>query len=111
MNAGERPVLTAISPINPLRPKQWQRFGAGPLLHRFIYRLYDADANLIYVGITWNPHVRWSTHKTTKTWWTEVASIELWLCANERDARKWETACIKQQLPKYNRGQKPKVAA
>ncbi|MCL8016877.1 GIY-YIG nuclease family protein [Streptomyces sp. AS02] len=33
-----------------------------------LYRLYDADDVLLYLGITWNPDWRWGRHKTTKHW-------------------------------------------
>lgn len=38
-----------------------------------LYRLYDADDELLYVGITWNPESRWREHATRQPWWHKVA--------------------------------------
>lgn len=36
--------------------------------HTALYRLYDANDVLLYLGITWNPDWRWGRHQTTKHW-------------------------------------------
>jgi hypothetical protein len=38
-----------------------------------LYRLYDADGVLLYVGITKNTEQRWAAHKKYKSWWPKVA--------------------------------------
>lgn len=42
-----------------------------------LYRLYNADGDLLYIGITLNPFKRISEHKRTKEWFDEVANIRL----------------------------------
>ncbi|MFF7335416.1 DUF6225 family protein [Streptomyces sp. NPDC008150] len=38
-----------------------------------LYRLYDADDNLLYLGISFNPDVRWEQHRNDKHWAHQVA--------------------------------------
>lgn len=40
-----------------------------------LYRMFDAEGALLYVGITNNPKARFRTHSKTKAWWEEVANI------------------------------------
>ena len=37
-----------------------------------LYRLYDCDGTLMYVGITSNPERRFSEHASDKHWWPHV---------------------------------------
>lgn len=38
-----------------------------------LYRLYDANDVLLYIGITWDPDHRWERHQTIKHWAHQVA--------------------------------------
>ncbi|MEV5854664.1 GIY-YIG nuclease family protein [Streptomyces anulatus] len=42
-----------------------------------LYRLYDAADQLLYVGISNNPRLRWASHAADKTWWADVAVREI----------------------------------
>lgn len=42
-----------------------------------LYRFYDNDRQLLYVGITSNPGARWKKHANDKPWWGDVARVEL----------------------------------
>lgn len=37
-----------------------------------LYRLYDTRHQLLYVGITNDPRVRFATHAVDKPWWPNV---------------------------------------
>lgn len=37
-----------------------------------LYRLYDADNNLLYLGISWHPDFRWQQHQNNKHWTHQV---------------------------------------
>lgn len=87
--------------VCPLDRQSWKLFGDSGPGREFIYRLHDAGHTLLYVGITWNPFVRWTAHSRSKAWWTQVAYAEVWVCP-DRDARFWESRCIKEQRPRFN---------
>ncbi len=38
-----------------------------------VYRLYDADETLLYVGITYDTKTRFADHKVNKEWWPDVS--------------------------------------
>ncbi|MDX2997984.1 GIY-YIG nuclease family protein [Streptomyces scabiei] len=38
-----------------------------------LYRLYDANDVLLYLGISWNPDFRWEQHQNDKHWAHQVA--------------------------------------
>ncbi|WP_406227433.1 GIY-YIG nuclease family protein [Streptomyces anthocyanicus] len=37
--------------------------------HSGLYRFYDANRRLLYVGISRHMEVRWSAHRTAAKWW------------------------------------------
>ncbi|RCV49728.1 GIY-YIG nuclease family protein [Marinitenerispora sediminis] len=39
-----------------------------------VYRLYDSDGTLLYVGLGSDPESRWKDHAREKSWWPEVSS-------------------------------------
>ena len=67
-----------------------------------IYRFYDADDVLLYVGITNNIKRRWSEHAATKKWWPDVARRTAeWLDSREQ-ADAAEEAAVQNENPLYN---------
>lgn len=67
-----------------------------------VYRAFDADGALLYIGMTSDLTSRLKNHRSTKPWWDAVARVESsapmhWATAtaNERDA-------IRAEQPKYN---------
>lgn len=88
--------------IDPLDRPSWKQFGIVGCDNELIYRLYDVDSVLLYVGITWNPFNRWTLHARTKSWWLEVASADVRHCRTVREARAQETAAIHTEGPRYN---------
>lgn len=50
-----------------------------------VYRLFDAEGRLLYVGTSVHPQKRWEQHATTKPWWSAVHhAAVVWL--SSRDA-------------------------
>ncbi|GGK62107.1 hypothetical protein Sme01_04050 [Sphaerisporangium melleum] len=67
-----------------------------------LYRLYDANDVLLYVGITASPTLRWEQHSRDKRWWPEVTRKEVeWHDSRQRAAAA-ETAAISADSPAYN---------
>jgi hypothetical protein len=67
-----------------------------------LYRLFDRDDRLLYVGIAFNPRVRCYHHKKHKPWWSEVARREVEWHDDRRQAEAAERAAIAGEQPLYN---------
>lgn len=87
--------------VDPRDRQSWKRLGQSGPGREFVYLLSDASGALVYVGITWNPFVRWTHHARNRPWWHQVAFATVWVCPND-DARRWETICIKTMRPSQN---------
>ncbi len=69
-----------------------------------VYRFFDVDDVLLYVGITKNFEARKQQHKGTKTWWAEVDSdrtIVTWY-DDEPTALRAELDAINGEHPVHN---------
>lgn len=68
---------------------------------RAVYRLYDANGELLYIGSSDNPEKRWAAHRSTKSWWPQVVRREVtwhpW-----REAWGVEAAAIWHEEPRHN---------
>jgi predicted GIY-YIG superfamily endonuclease len=78
-----------------------------------LYRLYDADDQLLYIGIAKDPEARWASHATTtrsSKWWHLVArkTVE-WLPSREA-ADAAETRAIAAENPYYNQAKRDDVS-
>jgi DNA-binding transcriptional regulator YhcF (GntR family)/predicted GIY-YIG superfamily endonuclease len=67
-----------------------------------LYRLYDADDRLLYVGITSNPNERFGHHAATKAWWPEVARRDIEWRDTRPEAEAAEIEAIRAEAPLYN---------
>jgi hypothetical protein len=67
-----------------------------------LYRLYDADMRLLYVGISISPEGRMEEHARTKPWWSDVAYRSVEWFENGVLAREIETAVISSERPLHN---------
>lgn len=71
-----------------------------------VYRLFDAEGNLLYVGITNRGHHRLNQHAADKDWWQDVASATIEHHLNRQAAMAAETKAIREENPRYNLQQK-----
>ncbi|WP_155054554.1 GIY-YIG nuclease family protein [Streptomyces blattellae] len=77
-----------------------------------LYRLYDTDGELLYIGVTGNIATRWSAHASDKEWWPQVARRELTWFASRDEALAEEQRAIWNERPRHNRQHAfPKVSA
>lgn len=67
-----------------------------------LYRFYDKDDQLLYVGITIDPGTRWGQHAKDKTWWTEVVRTTIEQFPTRADVLMAERVAIQTENPKYN---------
>lgn len=67
-----------------------------------LYRLYDADGNLLYVGITGDPAERWKRHAMFMRWWGSVARKRIEWVPSWDEALKAERRTIQRESPRYN---------
>jgi len=69
-----------------------------------LYRHFDIDGNLLYVGISTDPLRRFEDHLKDKPWATEVASISVqWFHRTRWWAALCERAAIRWENPRYNK--------
>lgn len=88
--------------------RDWRTIGVPNANVMFLYKLYSASDDLLYVGITWNVHYRWQQHRQKKDWWSEVAKASVievkaagaWEA--ERDVRSLERLTIATLKPSKN---------
>lgn len=67
----------------------------------FVYRCYDADRRLLYVGCTRQPAKRWQSHGD-KPWRPQVVAIEWEPHPDFRSGRAAERDAIQTERPAYN---------
>ena len=67
-----------------------------------LYRLFDLEGRLLYVGIAFDPEARWLAHAAEKAWWSEVAETRVQWLQSRTDALIAEVVAIKAERPLYN---------
>lgn len=67
-----------------------------------LYRFFDANDHLLYIGITINFGGRMAKHAKLKTWWGEVARIEIERLPDLESLRIAERKAIMAETPRHN---------
>lgn len=67
-----------------------------------LYRLFDSDGALLYVGITTKGLLRWASHAHFAEWWPTVASATIAHYPTLGEAAAAEEAAIRTEKPRYN---------
>lgn len=67
-----------------------------------LYRHFDADGVLLYVGVTDHLERRNAGHRQASPWWPQVARIDSRLCRDFRSASAAERTAIREEAPLYN---------
>ena len=67
-----------------------------------LYRFYDKDKRLLYVGISVRGPRRWREHASDKVWYSDVATATMEHFPTTVEALKAEEAAIKTEAPAYN---------
>lgn len=66
-----------------------------------VYRLYRGDGQLLYVGMTNNPDVRFKWHSQA-SWWHRATSKDIEWHPDRRTAREVEARAIRDESPVLN---------
>lgn len=67
-----------------------------------LYRMFDSNGDLLYVGISCNPPVRIKQHSRDKDWFPEVRTITLESFHTRDELEQAEKRSIQTEHPKYN---------
>jgi predicted GIY-YIG superfamily endonuclease len=67
-----------------------------------VYRCYDKDERLLYVGMTSGRMRRFFRHSSDKEWWREIVRLELAHFETVEQAKEAETEAIIKESPKHN---------
>lgn len=67
-----------------------------------LYRLYDAEGDLLYVGIAHDVEKRLTTHRLEKTWWLLVARISVEWFDSRALATAAEARAIESESPRFD---------
>lgn len=68
-----------------------------------LYRYFDSEGRLLYVGITGNQFNRLDQHSKTQPWWLEVHTGSFQHFQTRQEALDAEAYAIGSELPKYNK--------
>lgn len=67
-----------------------------------LYRMYDQDGGLVYVGISVSLPARLIQHRQSQPWWSDITSISVQHFPTIREARDAERVAIAEERPRYN---------
>ncbi|MBP5892819.1 GIY-YIG nuclease family protein [Streptomyces scabiei] len=67
-----------------------------------LYRCFDADEELLYVGISYDPTARWKQHQSNSPWWRDVAVRTVEWFDDRPAAEAAERKAIQTEGPRHN---------
>lgn len=67
-----------------------------------LYRFYDSEGRLLYVGITASSQLRVAKHRVTQPWWEFAATMTIQRFATRRQAEMAERIAIRDEDPIFN---------
>ncbi len=67
-----------------------------------LYRMFDQNGRLLYVGITIDIVSRFRDHRSLKPWWPDIQTIQLEHFPDRDAARAAELKAITTEFPRYN---------
>lgn len=67
-----------------------------------LYRCFDADDELLYVGISKDPAARWKQHQSKAPWWRDVAMRTVEWYDDRPAAEVAERKAVQTEGPRHN---------
>lgn len=95
------------APHTPLKGRAMAQSHSTDLTPTSVYRYFDRDGILLYVGITGRGMSRNSEHNKSKDWWPYVTRQEVDHCKTRRAALNLERETIRQFRPPFNTQHNP----
>lgn len=68
----------------------------------YVYRCFDADGRLVYVGCTKDPATRLAHHRSNAFWAGEVARVKMTVHPTKATGRAAERRAIRTESPRFN---------
>jgi hypothetical protein len=81
------------------RPANRTRRGTEP---HYVYRHFDEQGDLLYVGCTVDPRVRKTAHKTNSWWFDQVVTTRMIVFPDRAYALEKERQAITDEHPRFN---------
>src|SRR5918992_405731 len=78
-----------------------------PSEHHHVYRCFDGEDRLLYVGLSSKVRYRLRDHSRNTPWWGDVARINLTRFDSAFDASRAEAIAITDENPLHNRTKTP----
>ena len=75
---------------------------AGAKKTHTLYRFFDDDGALLYIGVTNSPPNRFRAHRADKEWWGMVKTVKMEQFPSRSALMAGEAAAIKAERPRYN---------
>ncbi len=72
-----------------------------PYRPHVLYRMYDRNEDLLYIGMTGALGERLSGHRGSKQWWGEVATIRVEHFASRAEVDRTEAVAIQTEAPRH----------
>jgi predicted GIY-YIG superfamily endonuclease len=70
---------------------------------RIVYAFLDCVGTPLYVGQTWDPLTRFTTHRLKAKWWRSARRVVLFYVEGDKSACELERAAIAILKPKHNK--------
>ena len=74
-----------------------------------LYRHFDANDNLLYVGVSLSAFTRLSQHKSNSHWFDEIVRVDIQKYPNRQQVLLAEIEAIQKENPRYNLQRHSKV--
>lgn len=68
-----------------------------------VYRFFDADERLLYVGIAFDPSERWKDHARRTKWWKDAVDNTIDWYDTRAEAARAEQTALRYEKPIYNK--------
>src|SRR5262249_34524533 len=84
--------------------RNWEVFHVCPPTdkHSYVYRYFDGNGNLIYVGMTSNAATRGLRHWKKSDWWSGGEDVDYHRCRNRDAAYKRESRIRAEEKPLFD---------